>query len=210
MHQYNIAIRRLLYSRGWIFQKQHVFLTVMFMDGPGMVFEIRTAVPDDASAVCNVLRRSIAECCVADHRAEPDILENWLGNKTPDNIASWIVATSNYTLVAVRAGEVVGVALLTQAGKLSLCYVVPEALHKGIGKAMLQQIEQQASVWGISVLRLHGTASARAFFAGNGYISAGKEMSCFGVECDFFWKKLNVDTTADCNKPQRFCNCSAQ
>jgi len=36
--------------------------------------EIRDAVPSDARAACEVLRRSITELCVADHRNEPAIL----------------------------------------------------------------------------------------------------------------------------------------
>lgn len=182
----------------------------MNMNGPQMVIEIRLARPEDAGAACLVLRRSIAECCVADHRSEPAILDSWLGNKTPDNVGSWIASPSNHTIVALRDGEVVGVSLLTQAGKLSLCYLLPEALHQGIGKAMLQAVEMQARAWGISVLRLHSTATARDFYLRQGYISAGKEKSCYGVECDFLWKKLNADPAQDCNKPQRFCNCSAQ
>jgi hypothetical protein len=45
---------------------------------------IRNAVPEDAAAACEVMRRSIAELCVADHRNDPAILERWLANKTPD------------------------------------------------------------------------------------------------------------------------------
>lgn len=36
---------------------------------------IRDAILDDAPAACDVLRRSIAELCVADHRNDPAILE---------------------------------------------------------------------------------------------------------------------------------------
>ncbi|SHG67924.1 GNAT family N-acetyltransferase [Massilia sp. CF038] len=174
-----------------------------------MVIDIRTAALEDASAACHVLRRSIAESCELDHRQQPDILQSWLGNKTPDNIASWIASPSNYTAVALRDGELVGVALVTQAGKLSLCYLLPEAQHAGIGKALLEKCEQQARAWGVSVLRLHGTATARAFFARNGYVLAGKEKSCYGVECDFFWKKLNVPAGSE-SESKRFCSCSAQ
>lgn len=174
-----------------------------------MGIEIRTAGPEDAGLACGVLRRSITECCVQDHGDQPAILQSWLGNKTPDNVASWIASPSNHTLVALKDGELVGISLLTQAGKLSLCYVVPEALHIGIGKAMLQAIEQQARVWGISVLRLHSTASARDFYARNGYILAGKEKSCYGVECDFFWKKLNAEPGENVSA-RKFCNCTAQ
>lgn len=175
-----------------------------------MGIEIRMGGLDDASDICRVLRRSITECCVQDHRAQPEILDSWLGNKSPENVASWIASPSNYTLVALRDGELVGIALVTQAGKLSLCYLVPEALHAGIGKAMLAGVEARAREWGISVLRLHSTSTARDFYSRNGYILAGKEKSCYGVECDFFWKKLNVDASNDNSQGKRFCNCSAQ
>jgi GNAT superfamily N-acetyltransferase len=175
-----------------------------------MGIEIRTAGPDDAAAACRVLCRSITECCAADHLNQPQLMQGWLGNKTPDNVASWIASPSNYTLVALRDGELVGVALLTQAGKLSLCYLLPEAQHVGIGKAMLEAVESQARYWGISVLRLHGTAAGRAFFARNGYVLAGKEKACYGIECDFFWKKLNAAAHDAPQEKKRFCSCSAQ
>lgn len=175
-----------------------------------MGLEVRIATPEDAPAACAVLRRSITECCGRDHGSQSEILHAWLGNKTPDNVASWIASPSNYTVVAMRDGSLSGVALLTQAGKLSLCYVVPEALHAGLGKAMLAAIEAKARAWGISVLRLHSTATAHDFYVRNGYILAGKEKSCYGVECDFFWKKLNAEPGEDATARKRFCNCSAQ
>jgi GNAT superfamily N-acetyltransferase len=175
-----------------------------------MGIEIRPAEPNDAADACRVLCRSITECCSADHHDQPAILQGWLGNKTPDNVASWIASPSNYTLVALRDGELVGVCLLTQAGKLSLCYLLPEAQGVGIGKAMLACVEAQARRWGVSVIRLHGTATARDFYARNGYVLAGKEKSCYGVECDFFWKKLNVAANDGASPSARYCSCSAQ
>jgi hypothetical protein len=35
--------------------------------------EIRAATPEDASAACQVMKRSIAELCVADHRNDEAI-----------------------------------------------------------------------------------------------------------------------------------------
>ncbi len=174
-----------------------------------MGIQIRQAAPEDAAAACEVLRRSIRECCVQDHQDRPEILDAWLGNKTAQNVAAWFASPTNYALVALRGEAVVGVALLTQAGKVSLCYLVPEARHDGIGKALLHGLEEQARTWGISVVRLHSTATAREFYARNGYVNAGKEKSCFGVECDFFWKKLDEAATADSAAGRkRFCNCS--
>lgn len=175
-----------------------------------MSIHIRTATPDDALAACTVLRRSILECCTQDHQNDQAILASWLGNKTAHNVSTWLAAPTNHTLVAERDGELVGVALLTQAGKLSLCYVLPEVQHSGVGKALLARVEAQAREWGIGVVRLHSTASARAFYARNGYTDAGKEKSCYGLECHFFWKNLDVAQDPDCAAGKRFCACGAQ
>lgn len=171
-----------------------------------MSIEIRIAVAEDAVAACHVLRRSITECCVEDHHHDPAILEAWLGNKTPDMVASWFASTRNFSIVAIEDGVLIGIALLTRAGKLSLCYLLPEALRHGAGKALLARIEAQAMEWGIKSLQLHSTATAAHFYASCGFIASGKVKSPYGVETIFFWKPLSpgVDT-----RRARFCNCNA-
>lgn len=173
-----------------------------------MGIELRRAGPSDAQAVCRLLRRAIGEGCEPDHRGRADILDAWLGNKTPHNVASWFSAPTNFALVAERDDELLGIALLTQAGKLALCYVQPEAVRTGVGRALLGAIEDQARAWSISKIHLHSPSSARAFFERLGYTNAGKEKACFGLECDFLWKKLNADAAATPGK--RFCNCSGE
>jgi hypothetical protein len=54
---------------------------------------IRDAIKEGALAACDVMRRSIAELCVADHRNDPAILGSWLSNKTPEIFKSWIGST---------------------------------------------------------------------------------------------------------------------
>lgn len=172
-----------------------------------MSFEIRRAEATDATAACEVLRRSIAECCVLDHKNDPAILDAWLGNKTPETVASWFASPTNFSLVAVEEGAVVGVALLTAAGKLALCYLLPEVLKRGAGKALLACVEQQACSWGVKALQLHSTASGEEFFARQGYLRAGNVRSPYGVDTVFFWKQLD-GTVCDATKPKRFCGCS--
>ncbi|WP_020652227.1 GNAT family N-acetyltransferase [Massilia niastensis] len=171
--------------------------------------DIRKAVPEDAPAACALLRRSIEEGCRDDHRDQPAVLGLWLGNKTPANVSAWFASPSNFALVAQSEGQLVGLCLLTQAGKVALCYVLPEALRCGVGRALLAAVEEQARAWNISKLHLHSPAGASAFFERHGYLNAGKEQSCFGLECDLLWKRLD----GACVLPQgaarrRFCNCS--
>lgn len=172
-----------------------------------MSFEIRRAEANDATAACEVLRRSIAECCVLDHKNDPAILGAWLGNKTPETVASWFASPTNYALVATEDGAVVGVALLTAAGKLALCYLLPEVRQRGAGKALLACIEQQACSWGVKALQLHSTATGEEFFARQGYLRAGNVRSPYGVDTVFFWKQLDGGV-CDASKPKRFCGCT--
>lgn len=173
-----------------------------------MEITIRTAAPGDASTACDVLRRSIVECCAEDHGNDRAVLDAWLGNKNPQTVAGWFASPTNCSLVAEMDGKVVGVGLVTQAGKLSLCYVLPEALHLGAGKALLHGLEQQARQWGVTTIKVNSTVTAHDFYARNGYVHDGRERSCFGLECDFFWKKLDQSQPTDPAK-KRFCGCSS-
>ena len=47
--------------------------------------EIRDAVLIDAVAACDVLKRSITELCVADHRNDPALLKRWLAEQDSRN-----------------------------------------------------------------------------------------------------------------------------
>jgi GNAT superfamily N-acetyltransferase len=174
-----------------------------------MSLEIRIAASTDAEATCNVLRRSIKECCALDHNNDPAILDAWLGNKTPQMVANWFGSPTNYSLVAVSEGTVVGVALLTGAGKLALCYLLPEQRRKGIGLALLTRMEEQACSWGVKALQLHSTATGKPFFAARGYTDAGLVRSPYGVETVLFWKQLDEEAVCpNAPKRKRFCNCN--
>jgi GNAT superfamily N-acetyltransferase len=180
-----------------------------------MGFEIRQATPQDAPAACALLRRSIEHGCATEHAEHPEILQAWLGNKTPQNVATWFASPSNFAVVVVRPGvagdgavpgdPLVGMALLNQAGRLALCYVDPDWLRQGAGTALLDAVEARAREWNISKVHMHSPASASAFFERLGYVNAGKDRACFGLECDFLWKPLDP-TQAPARK--RFCNCN--
>lgn len=173
-----------------------------------MSLDIRIATSTDAFAACDVLRRSIVECCVLDHRNDPAILAAWLGNKTPQMVAHWFGSPTNFSLVAIERDEVVGVALLTRAGKLALCYLLPEARGRGAGKALLARMEEQARAWCIRAVQLHSTASAEAFYAHHGYIRSGNVRSPYGVDTVFFWKPLDASPSCADAPRKRFCSCN--
>jgi putative acetyltransferase len=167
--------------------------------------DIRQATPSDAEAACALLRRSIEEGCAADHGGRPEILHPWLSNKTPQTVAAWLTSPSNYAVVAIDGRELAGLALLTQAGKLALCYVLPGQLRSGIGSALMRAVEVQARAWDIGKIFMQCPGSASPFFERLGYVNAGKDKACFGLECDFLWKYVDP---AEAPPGKRFCNCS--
>lgn len=142
-----------------------------------------------AEAACHVVRQSITHCCALDHGNDPAILAAWLANKTPDHLASWMAAPGAAAWAAYRNDAMVGLALRTHA-TLALCYVLPEALHQGLGRALLHKVEAHARQAGISGLALESTRTAQAFYLRNGYAPSGAARAWAGLQSQPMRKML--------------------
>jgi GNAT superfamily N-acetyltransferase len=154
----------------------------------------RIATVNDAEAAVRVLRRSITELCILDHRNDPTTLQKWLENKTIESFHSWLTPKNNFCVVTELDGQVNGVGLVNRDGELLLCYVTPESVSLGFGSAILRALENEARAWGIQKLRLASTVSARAFYEGHGYVSAGESECSFGSSsCYPYEKDLQTD-----------------
>src|SRR5258708_4782317 len=106
--------------------------------------EIRDAVPADAAAACEGIRRSITELCVADHRNEPAILARWLANKTSEIVGSWIAQADSSVLVAVEGARILAVGSVNDKGEVTLNYVSPDARFRGVSRTMLRALDTRA------------------------------------------------------------------
>ena len=141
---------------------------------------IRTATSDDADAACAAVRRSISEICGPDYGHEEPGMSDWLANKTADNFKKWIESPDALSVVAIAGAEdVVGFGRISRDDWVQMCYIVPEALHQGYGKALLRTMERQAAQWGLDAVRLHSSITAKAFYERNGYRLTG-EPKMFG------------------------------
>jgi GNAT superfamily N-acetyltransferase len=141
--------------------------------------KIRAAIPADAAEACEVLRRSITELCEADHHNDPAILQKWLANKTPDNVAAWIDNPQGHMFVALDGERIVGVGAVNLAGEITLNYVSPDARFRGVSKALLARLEATASNLGLSRCTLTSTTTARLFYLSAGYSDDGLPASGF-------------------------------
>jgi histone acetyltransferase (RNA polymerase elongator complex component) len=146
---------------------------------------IRKATPRDAEAACAVLVRSIKEICAPYYENDEGILAQWLENKTPANVRRWIESDRSYCVVAVNSkGLVVGFASIC-GSEIMLNYVLPEMLHQGIGKGMLQALEAQAIASGVEHIDVVSTIPAKAFYERNGYVSNGNPRHVGRIIGDF-------------------------
>ena len=143
--------------------------------------EIRDAVPADAPAACEVLRRSIAELCVADHRNDATILGRWLANKTPEIVASWIAQPASSMLLAVEGDAILAVGAVTDMGDITLNYVSPDARFRGVSRAMLGALEARAAARGNTRCTLLSTETAHRFYKAAGYVEDGPPQGKFGT-----------------------------
>jgi GNAT superfamily N-acetyltransferase len=146
---------------------------------------IRDALAGDADAACHVLRRSIIELCVADHRNDPAILQAWLASKQPGIVASWIEKPDNSLLVAVENDAIVAVGSTTDAGEIQLNYVSPDARFRGVSRALLKALEERALERGNLQCHLISTETARRFYLSAGYVEYGPPQGKFGTTSSY-------------------------
>jgi GNAT superfamily N-acetyltransferase len=160
------------------------------MNDTGMI--IRDATEEDALAACDVMRRSIAELCVADHRNDPAILGRWLSNKTPEIFKSWI-RPGNTLLVAVEDSAILAVGCVTDAGEITLNYVSPDARFRGVSAALLSALEVRAKEHGNQRCTLNSTETARRFYLARGYSDDGPPAGKFGTTSAYPMSKRLAD-----------------
>jgi len=147
---------------------------------------IREARIEDAAEACEVLRRSIAELCTADHQNEAAILEGWLANKTPENVSSWISHPNNHVFIAAdNEGTIVAVGAVTSAGEITLLYVSPDVRFQGVSRALLGRLEARARELGNARCTLTSTGTACRFYLTTGYVKQEPRQSAFGAGLSF-------------------------
>jgi GNAT superfamily N-acetyltransferase len=154
--------------------------------------EIRDAVPEDAAAGCLVMRRSIAELCVADHKNDPEILARWLGNKTVENFVAWIEQPDNSLMVAVEDGKILAVGSVTDAGSIGLNYVSPDVRFRGVSRGLLHALEARAIARNNCRCILTSTETALRFYLSNGYVASGAASGAFGTNSGYPMSKTLV------------------
>lgn len=105
----------------------------------------------------------------------PEVIDAWCVPPTEDNLASFIKNPDHeLRLFAELDGRVVGLAALVLDGsELHACYVLPEAARKGVGTALVREMERLAFAHHLDHLELLASINAEPFYAALGYESEG-------------------------------------
>jgi GNAT superfamily N-acetyltransferase len=157
------------------------------------MISVRPAEQKDADAAIDVVRRSISQLCIADHRNDEKTLATWLVNKTPQHFLSWLSNVDNFCVVVESNSRLLGVGVLNRSGEILLFYLAPGAQRQGIGRMIHAALEEKAGQWGLTSLHLDSTALACSFYEALGYRPTGPAMARHGVlQCFPYAKQLET------------------
>jgi putative acetyltransferase len=101
----------------------------------------------------------------------PEVIEAWSAPITDERLRRFLEnRDGEIRLIAELDGEPVGLgALVIASSELRACYVEPEAARKGVGTALVREIERIAEESGLERLELLASVNAESFYAFLGY-----------------------------------------
>lgn len=159
------------------------------MDRPALKF--RHATIDDAEAILRVHYAAVHETAVQSY--PPQVLDQWSSQVNEERIAKFRQGfidnpEGEMMIVAEQEGVIIGFgAIIPANNELRAVYVSPGCGRNGVGKAILQQLEDLASTVNVTELNLDASLNAEQFYLNNGYtvksrgshkLTSGHEMPC--------------------------------
>ncbi|CAN7413794.1 GNAT family N-acetyltransferase [Aquipseudomonas alcaligenes] len=129
-----------------------------------MEYLIRTATPDDATAISQVVLLALAESNARDY--PPAVIASVQANFGPEQVRGLLAARE--VLVAEEAGCVIGTASL-DGDVVRTVFVAPGAQGLGVGRRLMEQVEALARERGVALLKVPSSITAEGFYAGLGF-----------------------------------------
>ena len=134
-----------------------------------MTITIREMRPEQARAFLDIHTRSVRGLASPYYPAE--VVDAWVVPVTGENVRGFLEnPDGEIRLLADLDGALVGLGcLVVQNSELRACYVAPEAARKGVGSAIVREIERIARQHGLDHLHLDASINAEPFYAALGY-----------------------------------------
>ena len=137
---------------------------------PAMSIRVRDMRNEDALAFLEVHHAAVRGLAAKDYPQQ--VIEDWAPTLITDESIRRVLVNPDeeIRLVAELDGNVVGIGALVVANcELRACYVVPNAVRRGVGSALVSGIEHIAKAKGFSYLQLDSSVTAEPFYEALGY-----------------------------------------
>ena len=149
---------------------------------------VRRMRPQDARTFLEVHHASVRGIAARDY--PPAVIEDWAPLPVTDAAIERFLANpeKEIRLVAEMGGEIVGIgALVVEECELRACYVLPRAARKGVGSAIVREIERIARGKNVVSLQLVASVTSELFYRALDYevhergqhvLHSGQGMAC--------------------------------
>jgi len=134
-----------------------------------MPVTVRQMQPEDARRFLDIHHAAVRGIAAKDYPAS--VVNTWAGPIT-DQVIERFLANRDHEvrLVAEIDGEPVGIgAIVVSHSELRTCYVAPTAARRGVGSALVTEIERIAHEHGLDHLQLESSITAEPFYSALGY-----------------------------------------
>lgn len=126
----------------------------------------RVATQKDGSLLWDLRTRAVREACASHYQA--DQIERWCAASPPESFPRML--DSGGALVTEEEGRLLGYAILDfEDGKIAAVFVDPVFHGRGIGKGLLQRIQEIAVTRGLGRLFLSASLNAIPFYQRVGF-----------------------------------------
>jgi putative acetyltransferase len=135
-----------------------------------MSVSIRGMQSEDARRFLEIQRESVRGIAARDYPSA--VIEAWAPLPITDEVVERFLSNRDdeMRLIAEIDGQAVGIgALVPGNSELRACYVVPCAARRGVGAAIVAEIERIARQHGLDHLRVESSLTAEPFYRALGY-----------------------------------------
>lgn len=153
-----------------------------------MTVTVREMRREDGRSFIEVRNAAVRGIAVKDYPHE--VIENWAGPPVTEAMLErfFLNPDKGIRLVAEIDGAIVGMGeLIIATNELRACYVSPSAIRKGVGSAIIREIERIAMENGATFLQMDSSITAEPFYKALGYevleygqhmLRSGHPMAC--------------------------------
>lgn len=134
-----------------------------------MTVSVRAMKPDEATTFLRIQRESVRGLAAAAYPSE--VIDRWSVTPNDRTIRSFVANPDReIRLIADVDSKPAGLgALVVEHAELRACYVLPEVARRGVGTAIVREIERLAAEHGLTRLQLQASLNAEPFYVSLGY-----------------------------------------